>query len=99
MIFFGKTLLYWISNEVFQSDLNTQLPKKFTSYSGDIGTVLAFLFSLWLLILSDTIRVPKHLTHKINSKSKISTGVHTLWQCSLLTGKKIFLESGLFSRF
>lgn len=71
--------------------------KEFTGYSGDIVTVLAFLFSLWLLLLSDTIRVPKHPMHKINSKSKISTGVHTLWQCSLLTGKIFFLESGLFS--
>lgn len=61
--------------------------KNFTSYPGDIVTVLTFPFSLWLLILSDIIRVAKHLTHKINSKSKISTGVHSLWQCSLFTGK------------
>lgn len=61
--------------------------KNFTSYPGDIVTVLTFPFSLWLLTLSDIIRVAKHLTHKINSKSKISTGVHSLWQCSLFTGK------------
>lgn len=70
------------------------IKKKITGYSGDIVTVLAFLFSLWLLLLSDTIRVPKHPMHKINSKSKISTGVHTLWQCSLLTGKFFFLSQG-----
>lgn len=75
------------------------ISQKFTGYSGDIVTILAFLFSLWLLILSDTIRVPKHLTHKINGRSKISTGVHSLWQCSLLIGKKNFLSQGFSLHF
>jgi len=64
------------------------ISKSFTSYPADIVTVLTFLFFLWLLILSDITRVAKHLAHKINSKSKISTGVHTFWQCSVFTGKK-----------
>lgn len=71
------------------------ISKTFASYAGDIVTGLTFPFSLWLLMLSDIIRVAKHLTHKINSKSKISAGVCTLWQCSLLTLKRL-LESGLF---